>query len=169
MSLTRERALLLLEKYNCSKEVIEHCKAVSEHALDLARDIKSHGHDVDLEFVEVAALLHDIGRCKNHGVGHGIEGAKILRDFPRYLRVCESHIGSGITRDEAIKLGLPAKDYIPKTLEEKIVSYADSLIDKTTVRDLSKTLEEVKWELGVDSPAVGRLVDLDSYIRSLLS
>jgi len=31
---------------------------------------------------------------------------------------------------EAKKLGLPAKDFIPETLEEKIVCHADNLTDK---------------------------------------
>jgi uncharacterized protein len=43
------------------------------------------------------------------------------------LNIIERHIGAGITASEAERLGLPGKDYLPLTPEEKIVSYADNL------------------------------------------
>ncbi|MDP3297033.1 MAG: hypothetical protein Q8N09_05485 [Thermodesulfovibrionia bacterium] len=44
----------------------------------------------------------------------------------------EKHIRGGLTKDEAEELGLPVKDYSLKTLEEKIVIYADRLVDIIT-------------------------------------
>ncbi|MGB2582023.1 MAG: tRNA (cytidine(56)-2'-O)-methyltransferase, partial [Thermoplasmata archaeon] len=59
------------------------------------------------------------------------------------VMIIERHIGAGILEGEAVALGLPERDYVPETLEEKIVSHADNLIAgdrrvtlKETVADL---------------------------------
>jgi HD superfamily phosphodiesterase len=62
---------------------------------------------------------------------HGITGAKILRKekLPeKYARVCERHLGAGITKKDIkkYKLKMPLKDYVPKTKEEKIIACADN-------------------------------------------
>ena len=44
----------------------------------------------------------------------------------------EKHIRGGLTKEEAKELGLPVKDYTLRTLEEKIVIYADRLVDIIT-------------------------------------
>jgi len=52
--------------------------------------------------------------------------------------IIERHIGAGILKDEAAGLGLPERDYVPETLEEKIVAHADNLIagdKRVTVKD----------------------------------
>jgi len=121
-----DECINLLEKAGCSKEVIKHCKAVRDVAVKLA--IKANA---DVKLVEVGALLHDIGRSKTHGIRHAIEGVKIAKKLglpENILNIIERHIGAGLSSNEAKKLGLPLKDYIPITLEEKIVCHADNLI-----------------------------------------
>ena len=44
----------------------------------------------------------------------------------------EKHIRGGLTEAEATELGLPVKDYRLKRTEEKIVIYADRLVDIIT-------------------------------------
>jgi len=122
-----ERCLELLRESGCSDNVIRHCKAVRDVAVKIARKA-----DADVELVEVGALLHDIGRSKTHGILHGVKGAKIAEklNLPEsIIHIIERHLGAGIPKEEAKKLGLPAKNYIPQTLEEKIVCHADNLID----------------------------------------
>ena len=46
--------------------------------------------------------------------------------------IMEKHIRGGLTVEEATELGLPVKDYTLNTLEEKIVIYADRLVDIIT-------------------------------------
>lgn len=86
---------------------------------------------LDLTLVTLGGLLHDIGRTCVQGIRHGVAGADLLADkFPRAIAlIAERHIGGGIPKKEAIQLGLPAKDYLPLSLEEKIVCYADKLVD----------------------------------------
>ncbi|GEM_PF-6199151 len=45
---------------------------------------------------------------------------------PEIVLITERHFAAGISREEAIRLGLPPKDYLPVSLEEKIVCHADN-------------------------------------------
>ena len=132
---SRDECIALLQESGCNDEVVRHCLAVAELAVKMARKCGA-----DVQLVEVGALLHDIGRCQSHSVDHAVRGAKIAADLKLpvdVVKIVERHIGAGITRSEAKQLGLQEKDYVPKTLEEKIVSHADNLIagtEKTTVK-----------------------------------
>ena len=70
-----------------------------------------------------------------------MEGAKLAKgmSLPKAIvSIIERHIGGGISPEEAIRLGLPKKDYSPVTLEEKIVAHADNLMSgtkRTTIRE----------------------------------
>ena len=117
----------LLKKENTPENVINHCKAVYKKAMKIA----SNFDNVNVDLIKKGALLHDIGRSKTHGITHAIEGVKIAKKYgysEDVLNIIERHIGAGITKEEAIGLGLPEKYYMPQTLEEKIVAHADNLI-----------------------------------------
>lgn len=123
---SKDECIALLYECGCNDSVIAHCKAVSALAVKIANRC---GGDVRL--AEAGGLLHDLGRCKAHTIVHAVEGARIAREkgLPDALvNIIERHIGAGITRGEARTLGLPEKDYIPVTLEEKIVSHSDNLM-----------------------------------------
>lgn len=168
-SLSRGEALYKLKKVGCSEDVISHCVAVSDYAVQLASKIRDNGIDVDVGFVEVAAILHDIGRSKTHGIRHGIEGAGMLKDYPDYARVCERHVGAGLTSGEARDLGLPEKDYLPESLEEKIIAHADNLARRGEIVSIEEALAFFKEKLGSNHPAVGRVKALNDYIESLIA
>jgi uncharacterized protein len=150
------------------KNVIEHCSTVSALATDIAKRIKAKGHKIDVSFVETAGLLHDIGRSKTQDIRHGIEGAEILKEYPKYARVCECHIGGGITKDEAVKLGLPPKDFLPITLEEKVVCLADKLVSGDTRMTLDETIRKFGERLGPKHPTIRRMIELELEIRKLM-
>lgn len=50
-----------------------------------------------------------------------------------YARVCERHTGAGLTKQQIIdqSLPLPHQDFLPETLEEQIICYADKFFSKT--------------------------------------
>lgn len=168
-SLRPSDAVKLLRQVGCDSKLISHMKAVSHLAVSIAEKIKSKGHQVDVEFVEVAALLHDIGRSKTQDIRHGVEGAAILRslNLDSYARICETHIGAGLTREEAKELGLPPKDYLPQTLEEKIIAHADNLIEGSKEVSIDETIKKVGDKLGPNHPAVRRIAELNRFIVSL--
>ncbi|MCJ2514096.1 MAG: HD domain-containing protein, partial [Candidatus Thermoplasmatota archaeon] len=96
----------------------------------------------------------DIGRSRTHGITHAVEGVRIARRIGlplNILYIIERHLSAGIPKEEAVKLGLPEKDYIPETLEEKIVAHADNLIDRgkkqTTEKEVEKALKKGQKKL----------------------
>jgi len=137
---TPGQCLQMLQDVGCSDDVIRHCKAVRTIAVRIAK--KAHAN---IELVEAGALLHDIGRSKTQGIMHGVEGAKIAMELglpPKLVTIIERHLGAGIPKDEAIALGLPPKDYLPLTLEEKIVAHADNLIDNDHKHPIEEEIEK---------------------------
>ncbi len=119
----------LLRKAGVPEDDIRHCVKVAEKALEIALRT---GADLDMETIGRGALFHDLGKATTHDIEHGIIGAEMggKLGLPRSITdIMEKHIRGGLTEDEATELGLPVKDYSLKTLEEKIVIYADRLVD----------------------------------------
>jgi uncharacterized protein len=146
----REQAISILQKNKCSPEVIAHCQAVASLALELTEKIKTKKYSIDVALIEAGALLHDLGRAKTHSVHHAIEGMQLAQaeNLPDSI-VCiiKRHVGAGITVEEAEELNWPKDSYIPQTLEEKIVCYADkcvSGIKRIPVETTVKQLQEQK-------------------------
>lgn len=149
-----------------------HCRAVADKALRIC-DCHPELH-LDWEFVEAAAMLHDIGiiQCDAPGIFchgsqpyicHGIMGAKMISEYSRHsepsdwldaiARVCQRHTGAGITRAEIMEQQLPlplpddgSEPYMPETMEEILVCYADKFFSKTRL-DEEKSLEHVERSL----------------------
>jgi uncharacterized protein len=159
-------AIALLEKYfpgnDAFRIILEHSRLVAAKAMQTARNLDHQG--VDLNFLEEASLLHDIGVCRTgaprfhcHGyepyIRHGIIGREILEGegFPRHALVCERHIGVGLSVADirSQKLPLPEEDMMPLSLEEKIVCFADLFYSKSPEKSgKEKTIDEIKKGLG---------------------
>lgn len=126
--------------------LLKHSRQVADRCLQIV-----HKHpelSVDAQFVEEAAMLHDIGiyQCNApsihcHGtepyIKHGPIGGEMLRaeGFPRHARVAERHTGTG----------LPG--YEPETLEEQIICYADKFYSKSSpdhVRSVQETANSLE-------------------------
>lgn len=166
---TTEQALRFLRENGCRENVIRHVEAVSALAVEIAQACKAKGYDVDVRLVEVGALLHDIGRAKTHSVHHAVIGAEIARSLglpEPVISIIKRHVGGGITAAEARKLGWPRDIYMPITLEEKIVSYADKLIEGSRRVPIEVTIEELSREL--PDTAVQRLWKLHEEMLSLV-
>ncbi len=145
------------------KILLDHSRMVTQRALKIARYLHSQSESVDLKFVAEASMLHDIGMIRTntpeldcHGTGsylqHGIRGREILEreGLFKHARVCERHIGVGLTAEEIRQqqLPLPARDMQPETLEEQIISYADLFYSKNLKNhDHEKTPKEVRDKL----------------------
>jgi len=141
--ITETEAMMLLEDSGCPQNVIEHCKVVSSFAVEIAEKIQAAGHEVNPDLVRVGGLLHDIGRCHTHSVLHAVEGFKLAQSKgidPEIYEIIKRHIGAGISKEEAKKLGLPEDDYFPRRLEEKIVAHADNLVKGTEITTLDKAI-----------------------------
>ena len=140
-------------------------------ALEMAGRLRARDLEVDVELVEAGALLHDIGRGRVHDASHSAVGGRMIRELglPEELaRIVDRHIGAGIPKAEARKLGLPKGVYTPETLEEKLVAYADKLVCGCRVVDISVTIDDFASKLGAGHPAIRRLRDLHEEMSGLL-
>lgn len=137
---------------------VPHVSLVTGKAIKIALKMELKQHQ--LQFIEEAGMLHDIGiigtNSANHGctgllpyICHGVEGRKILEaeELPKHALVAERHNGVGIMKDEIVEqnLPLPHRDLFPQTLEEKIIAWADLFYSKTTDSlFVEKTLDEIR-------------------------
>jgi len=168
---SKRRALSLLVQSGCSREVIRHCKAVAALAKTIAEACGKRGLNVNIQLVEAGALLHDIGRSRTHHVDHVIIGAEIAKslNLPNsVVSIIERHVGGGVAIDEAKRLGWPVKNYLPQTLEEKIVNYADKLIEGSRKVPIERTIEKFSEELGGTHPSIKRMKELHDEFSSLI-
>jgi len=120
----------VLRKAGMSDEDMTHSVQVAEKALEIARRIG--GSNIDQELVGRGAMFHDLGKAKTHEMEHGKIGAELGRQIglpDQITAIMEKHIRGGLTETEARELGLPVKDYTLRRLEERIVIYADRLVD----------------------------------------
>ncbi len=149
-SFVPEMVLRLWDKYGLPENVRKHCIEVAKLAVEMAENARKNGYDVDVNAVKIGALLHDIGRVKTHGLEHFVYTGEILRKEgidEKIVRIAERHFSCGITADEARALGLQERDFMPETLEEKIVAFADNLVfdrKRVNFEEFYKKLEELK-------------------------
>jgi uncharacterized protein len=59
------------------------------------------------------------------------------------ISIIRRHVGGGITPSEAEELGWPRDDYMPISIEEKIVSYADKLIVDSKQASIEVTIQKL--------------------------
>jgi uncharacterized protein len=166
---SKKEALQLLRQSGCRENVIRHCEAVAELAAEIANACKEKGINVDSELVETGAILHDIGRARTHSVHHAIAGAEIATQLglpQSIISIIKRHVGGGITAREAKKLGWPKDTYIPQTLEEKIVSYADKMIESSRRVPIERTIDNFSRDL--PPSAVNRIRRLHSEMQVLI-
>jgi uncharacterized protein len=125
------------------KILVEHGRQVAKKALVAARQVPEF--KPDLEFINTAAMLHDIGifltRTPQFGcfgkhpyICHGILGGELLKEkgHSKLALVCERHVGVGISIEDIQRhnLPLPNRNMIPISIEEQIICYADKFFSK---------------------------------------
>ena len=154
----------IIEKYydkhpEACRILVAHSRSVAAKALSIAG---THPEmNCDLAFIEEAAMLHDIGivycnapEIDCHGmfdyICHGYLGAELLQKegLPRHALVCERHTGTGITLKtiEEKNLPLPRRDFVPVSLEEQLICFADKFFSKTKP-DKEKSIHAIRESL----------------------
>ncbi len=125
--------------------LVDHGRQVAAKATAIAARLQAQGEQIDIAFVNEAALLHDIGMFMTatpklgcHGqhpyIRHGLLGRALLQEkgYPRHALVCERHVGTGLSAAdiERQKLPLPVRDMRPVSLEEEVICFADKFFSK---------------------------------------
>ena len=136
-----------------------HSRSVADKAIAIA--IAHPELKIDKQFVEEAAMLHDIGIFRTNAPGiqcfgtepyicHGTIGAQLMREegFPLHALVCERHTGAGLSLMEIERQNLPVPhhDMLPLSLEEKLICFADKFFSKTHL-EKEKSLEQARQSL----------------------
>lgn len=153
---TEQRRLLML-----------HSSQVRDKALQIIASPACKDLNIDLQIVNDGALLHDIGILQCHAPSihcegdkdyllHGVIGARMLREYGQanginmepYARICERHTGAGLTADDIRRQHLPMtiQDYLPETLEEKLVCLADKFFSKSSPNK-EKSMERIETSM----------------------
>ncbi|KFI39310.1 Phosphohydrolase [Bifidobacterium actinocoloniiforme DSM 22766] len=106
--------------------------------------------ELDADLVYLGGLLHDIGAYRilasdgadgrplafdDRYIQHGIAGYELLKAEgvdESIAQFARNHTGVGLTRQqvEAEHLNLPVDDYVPQSLEQELVMYADNYHSK---------------------------------------
>ncbi len=165
----REQAKQILIQNGCPPKVISHCIAVANFAVELAQKLQKKGYNINLQLVEAGSMLHDLGRAKTHAVNHSVVGAEIAQNIglPQEItRIIKRHVGAGITEKEAAVLGWPKGTYIPQTLEEKVVAYADKRTGHTTSQPIEREISRLQKDGKTE--AAERVRRLHEEISSML-
>ena len=130
---------------------------------------------IDSSLVLSGALLHDIGIKATSAPSifcngtepylmHGFIGARMLRQvgMEREARICERHTGAGLSKEAITKAGLDvlAADYLPETLEEKLICYADKFYSKSRPAETISFEQAYNGLLRFGKEGAGRFVEL---------
>lgn len=161
-----ERALeLLLAGTGEPESWHKHSIAVSEIAQTIAGALLAGGAGLDMDYVTLGGLLHDVGRSVDCGTLHGWEGYKLLSHTPlrRYAGPCVTHWLKGRTYEQIIEEGdLPAElvseivsagSFEDLPLEDKIICIADALARGDELVTIEKRYIDARKRYG-DNPWV---------------
>lgn len=176
----------LLRKYTegnaCLYRILTgHSGAVRDLALRIARGM---GGGVDMQFVEEASMLHDIGVARVNApsiccfgpepyIRHGVEGRAILdaEGLPRHALVCERHTGSGLSVKQIMgqNLPLPHRDMLPVSIEERLICYADKFFSKSRDLRAAKPVEKIMAQMQAHGQeAYARFLSMHAEFGSFL-
>jgi len=124
--------------------LLDHSLLVSNKAVELA--LNHSELNLDVKFVQEAAMLHDIGvfltyapEIGCHGelpyLCHGYLGSELLQSlgYPRHALVCERHTGTGLSMADIIQLEfpIPPRDMRPVSIEEQLICFSDKFFSKS--------------------------------------
>jgi uncharacterized protein len=142
------KEIATLKDAGCPDEAVQHSLEVARKALEIASRVKV---PVDLRLLARGAIFHDLGKARTYGMEHGEIGAKMAEELglaEEIRQIILKHIRGGLTEAEARELGLPVRDYSLRTPEEKIIIYADRMVDIYTdgiVPDTDETMAEARF------------------------
>lgn len=175
--------LEIIEKYypvgsEAYRILVTHSRSVADKALVIG---KMHPEmSLDLQFVEEAAMLHDIGiyRCNApeidcHGAAeyicHGFLGAELMRSegYPRHALVCERHTGTGLSLEMILarNLPIPHRDMRPVSMEEQLICFADKFYSKTKL-EREKPIEKIRK--GLEKYGEAGVAQFDAWCKLFL-
>ncbi len=153
--ITKIRALKILEEEKIEGRVLRHSLRVNQIAVFLGKKLYSKGENVNIKLLDIASLLHDVGKKLSDETGkdHVETGIKILKDrgLNEIAEIIRKHSINAVIEE----------DKVPGTWEEKILYYADrrAMEDKLVslderISDLRKRYPEIEKFLADALPKI---------------
>ena len=138
---TKEECLKILKENNVPDNIIAHSKAVCDVALKIADLLQKKDFKINRELVAAGSLLHDVKKLSPND--HVIEGFELLKSlgFEKVASVIKKH---GLYH-------LDKEEFTPKTLEEKIVFYADKRVKGSKIVSVDERFEYIKQRYKKDN------------------
>jgi putative nucleotidyltransferase with HDIG domain len=131
--ITHQEALALLKRYIDDEKIIKHCLGVADIAYELASKIKRKNLvPIDVDKVEIAALLHDIGKYYKEGM-HEFHSVDVLKKEGLH-DIAELVMHGFIHEIFVLKMDEEATNYVPRTIENKMVALADMYYNQNEQR-----------------------------------
>jgi uncharacterized domain HDIG len=158
--------------------LVNHSTDVMNKALQIA---DNHPElKIDKQFVEEAAMLHDIGIFLTNApsincfgvapyLSHGYLGREILDElgYFRHGLVCERHTGTGLSLKQIVceNLSLPHRDMRPVSIEEQLICFADCFFSKT---HLGEEISVEKVRQSLDKFGEGSVQQFEKWVAVFL-
>lgn len=173
--ITEDEALNLLRKYISDEKRIKHSLGVADIAFEIATKIKQKNPllVIDPYRVKLAALLHDIGRAK---VGvHEFNTIEILKN-EGLADLAKIAFHGFVYETALLEKDRNADRYLPSSLENKIVIFADMHYNLDGQRvSLEERLSDIEVRFKDDKDVLAavnlgkpRMEKLDKEIQSLM-
>lgn len=143
--------MAILKKHNVPENIVRHSIKVKEVAIKIARKLKKHGKNVNERLVAAAALLHDLDKASTlHETGaHGKVAAAALEKL-------NMHSVAEIVRKHPVECILSGE---LKTIEEKIVFYADKLVTDDRIVTLEERFEYLRKRYGLKNKQLMKIIN----------
>ena len=166
---TRAECFDLLKKYKVLPNILEHSIVVNKIANYLAKRLKEKGIKIDLNVVDRASLLHDIGK------------SILIINEPQKARTAEdSHHITGeeiLVKEGYPELGLVCRRHSLKELhninrwEEKVVKYADVRVKHTEIVGVKERMADLQKRYKVkkeEMVSVSEVLKLEKEIYNII-
>jgi putative nucleotidyltransferase with HDIG domain len=133
---TRKKAIKLLHKYKILPNILRHSLVVNKVANYLAKQLKDNGVRIDLEIIDRASLLHDIGKSITILEGledrHHILAQEILtkEGYPALGLVCRRHSLREIKNIN--------------TWEERVIKYSDTRVRHDKIVSIRERMSDLR-------------------------
>jgi len=160
--LSWSNALHLLRECGLDESRIAHSVGVSKAAFELACAIKRKNPDAPCnpEKVRIGALLHDIGRSRPGD--HELNSVAVLRE--RGLDDLAGIVMHGTLYEASILRNQPNREYLPASLENKIVAWADTRFRLSPVTIEERIAEVEKRRAGEEEKIAALRMARERYM-----
>lgn len=145
----------LYREWNTPEKVKAHCRAVSDVAVKLGRELNRCGYGLDIDLIRGAGLVHDVARTKER---HDLIGYEILNDMGY--------------RDEAeivkVHMRYPKFNDVERLNECDMVCLADRLVKEDKYVGLDERFDYILEKAKDSQKAVEQILKNKEEIRLLI-